>query len=269
MGSMSPTPQWSIPSVGVVYPSIDRVIIVSPFSVGRLKSRLPISELKQASHAFDINTYQGENLIMASTILLTCAGNTDPLLILKRHEHELGGYSIAVAEISFDMPATSLDDARAQRLELVRVLAKRNHQRKYIRCVHKPDQTPPAGCLAEPSIYFEGRSSSVKLKCYVRREKLPDGHYGNLVVRLEWTLAGKTALQGHLGGNHLAHLLGADLNSFFARHLRLERVDHVELGNLICWSKQTTSGPEQQTRRSGGGIRITAQCDRPTLCYEP
>src|SRR5262249_14350370 len=38
----------------------------------------------------------------------------------------------------------------------------------------------------------------------------------------------------HLGGNQIHHLATADLNAFLKRNLRLERVDHVALGNLLC-----------------------------------
>ena len=99
--------------------------------------------------------------------------------------------------------------------------------------MHKPDDTPPAGCLSEPTYYLEDRKGSVGLKSYVRYQKEPGGGFGVLCVRLEWTLTGKRALTRHIGGNRIQHLLTADLNSFIKRNLRLERVDHVALGNLL------------------------------------
>jgi hypothetical protein len=56
---------------------------------------------------------------------------------------------------------------------------------------------------------------------------------------LEWTLIGKRALTRHLGGNQIYHLATADLNAFLKRNVRLERVDHVALGNLFCGIKNT------------------------------
>src|SRR5215470_16923927 len=58
----------------------------------------------------------------------------------------------------------------------------------------------------------------------------PGGGFGRPCVRLEWTLTGKRAL---LGGNQIYHLATADLNAFLRRNIRLERVDHVALGNLL------------------------------------
>ena len=52
-------------------------------------------------------------------------------------------------------------------------------------------------------------------------------------MRLEWTFTGQRALTRHLGGNQIHHLTSADLNAFLKRSLRLERVDHVALGNLL------------------------------------
>jgi hypothetical protein len=39
---------------------------------------------------------------------------------------------------------------------LVSQLGKRRHQRGHIFSVHKPDDTPPAGYVAEPTFYLEG-----------------------------------------------------------------------------------------------------------------
>lgn len=61
-----------------------------------------------------------------------------------------------------------------------------------------PDQTPPAGCVSEPTFYLEDRKGSVRLKCYVRQQKIPGGGFGELCLRLEWTLTGQRALTCHL-----------------------------------------------------------------------
>ena len=85
-----------------------------------------------------------------------------------------------------------------------------------------------------PTYYLEDHNSvHVKLKCYVRREKLPDGRFGELIVRLEWTLNRKPALTRHVGGNQIEHLLAADLNAFLKRNLCLEELDPVAFGNLF------------------------------------
>lgn len=224
-----------LPGVGVLHPCIDRVTIVSPFSVGRLKQRLPISDLKQASHAFEVISPKRFNPRVGSVLLLTGTNSLNPWLILKKHEDELGGYSVVEAEIAFDVPAKSIADAHKRLLAVVGRLGKYRHQRGHLWSKHEPDRTPPAGRVPEPTFYFEERKSGVTLKCYVRLEKLPGGGFVDPIVRLEWTLKGKPALERHLGGNQLKHLLRADLNAFLKHNLRLEQVDRVAFGKLFHW----------------------------------
>ena len=87
--------------------------------------------------------------------------------------------------------------------------------------------------MPEPTIYFEGRKSSVALKAYMRQRKLPSGDFGGKHVRLEWTLSRKQAITRHLGGNKIKDLLTANLGAFLDRNLRCEKVDVVALGKLF------------------------------------
>jgi len=231
--------QWSVPGVGPLQPCFDRVEIVSSATVGKLRTRLPIAALEQTCHKFDLRTYTGEHPRLRSRIVIVGTHTANPWPILARHEADLGRYSVTRAEIAFDVQAASIEAARDGLFALVSQLGKRRHQRGHIRSVHKPDDAPPAGCVAEPTFYLEGRKGSVGLKCYVRHQKLPADGLGGLCVRLEWTLTGKRALTRHLGGNQIYHLATADLNAFLRRNLRLERVDHVALGNLFCGIKNT------------------------------
>src|SRR5262245_35896144 len=239
MDSMSCWPQWAIPGVGLLWPCFDCVQIVSYESVGALKARLPVAQLERACHSFDVLTYQGPDPRLRSRIVVVGTRNAKPWLILAHHEAVLGRYSITRAEIAFDVEAASIDAARDGLFTLVGQLGKRRHQRSYIFSVHKPDDTPPAGCVAEPTFYLEGRKGSVGLKCYARHQKQPGGAFGGLCVRLEWSLTGKPALKRHLGGNQIHHIATADLNAFLKRNLRLERVDHVALGHLFLGIKNT------------------------------
>ena len=87
-----------------------------------------------------------------------------------------------------------MEDAR-RLFEVVAQLGKPRHQRGFLRSIHKPDETPPAGNVSEPTIYLEDRKSGVNLKCYLRPRKLTSGRiFGKLCLRLEWTLAGRPAL---------------------------------------------------------------------------
>jgi hypothetical protein len=159
--------------------------------------------------------------------------SANPWPIIVKHEADLGRYRITRAEIAFDVDAASIEVAREGLFALVSQLGKPWHQRRHLFSMHNPDKTPRAGCVAEPTFYLEGRKGSVGLKCYARHQKQPGGGFGGLCVRLEWTLTGKRALTRHLGGNQIQHLATADLNAFLKRNLRLERVDHVALGNLL------------------------------------
>lgn len=243
----SNTPRWSIPGVGLLRPRIDRVLIVSSMSVGRLRASLPIAAAKEASHHFEVETYRGEDLRMQSTVVLTCAPNLDPLPMLIAHDISRWTHSVLEVEIAYDVVVGSIDEARSRLFALVGLLGKRWHRRGCLRSVHDADQTPPAGCVSEPTFYLEDRKSGVNMKCYIRHEKLAGGGFGDLVVRLEWTLKGKPALDRgrYLGGNQIHDLLNADLNDFLARNIRLEQVDYVALGNLFR------------------GLKITAPRDRP------
>ena len=227
-------PQWKIPTIGIVRPCFDQITIVSPYSPGRLNFKLPVFALKSAAHSFDINTYQGESPhLWGSTMLLTCAGNVTPLQILKQYEYELGGYGIVIAELAFDVIAPVQQAAIKLLMELVRILGKWRHRRGYLRSEQEPDKDPPQGCTSGPTFYFEDRKSGVRLKCYARYEKLYARAFGKPIVRLEWTLSRKSTLDRYLGGNQIDNLLNADLNKFLADNLRLERVDHVAVGNLV------------------------------------
>src|SRR5262249_7710366 len=157
--------------------------------------------------------YRGPDPRLRSRIVIVGSQSANPWPILARHETDLGRYSITQAEIAFDAEAASIDAARDGLLALVRQLGKRWHHRSHLFSVHKPNDMPPAGCVAEPTFYLEGRKSSVGLKCYVRYQKQPGGGFGGLCVRLEWTLTGKRALTRHLGGNQINHLLATDLNA--------------------------------------------------------
>jgi hypothetical protein len=233
MHAASQTSRWCIPGVGVLWPCIDHVIIVLSEPVGALKTHLPIAVLEKASHSFTVVTYSGPDPRLRSSIVVVGAETADPWSVLARHEHALGRYRVTQVEVACDVVANAIDAARAKLFALVGQLGKRRHQRGHVWSVHKPEQTPPAGCVSEPTFYLEDRRSSVTLKCYVRQQKLPGGGFGELILRLEWTLAGKPALTRHLGGNEIKHLLTADLHAFLKRNIRLERVDHVALGNLL------------------------------------
>jgi hypothetical protein len=225
--------QWSIPGVGPLQPSFDRVEIVSSATVGKLKELLPIAALELACHRFELRTYTGPDPRLRSRMVIVGSHAANPWPILAKHEADLARYRTTRAEIAFDVEAASIAAARDGLFALIGQLGKRRHQRGHIFSVHKPDDTPPAGCVAEPTFYLEDRKGSVGLKCYVRHEKRAGGGFGGVCVRLEWTLTGKTALTRHLGGNRIYHLATADLNRFLRRNLRLEQVNHVALGNLL------------------------------------
>ena len=254
---------WSIPGVGAVHPRIDRVVIVSTAPVGFLKKYLPISALKQASHAFEVHSYGGPDPRLRSRIVMVGAGTSAPLTLLKQHKHRLGRYRITLAELAFDVKASTVEDAHARFLALIALLDKPWHRRRHLRSIQIPNAAArPAGYLPDfPTIYYEERRSSVAMKWYGRREKLAGGAFGqDLCVRLEWTLKGIAALRRHLGGNKIDDLLTADLNAFLKRNLRLRRVDYVALGKLFCGAKITRP---PHTGKPGPHRAIIDQWDDP------
>jgi hypothetical protein len=227
-------PAWRIPGVGVLYPCIDRVVIVSTASVGFLKKVLPLPILKRGFHSIDILTYHGPHPHLRSRIVAVGAGNEKVWQLLKKHEHRLRRYWITQVELAFDIRNCLLEDVQTRLLTLVARLDKRSHRRRHLYLISKPGARVSSGHLPDlPTTYYENRQSSVSMKCYGRKAKLPGGRFGACMMRLEWTLAGKPALVRHLGGNQIDDLLAADLNSSLACNLRLARVDHVAVGKLF------------------------------------
>ena len=229
----SQTTQWSVRKIGVLRPCIDRVCIVSAASVGALKHLLPIRDLESASHSFEVLRYQRQHPWLRSRINIVGADNAIPWQILAAHESQLRQYSITLVEIAYDVHASSIEQAREIQRALVKRLGKFRHQLRHVRVVQKPYVDPPPGCTAEPTFYLEDRKARVGLKCYIRRAKLPGGAFGQLCVRLEWTLTYKPTLTRYLNGNQIQDLLALDLDSFLARNIRLEEVDYVALGNVL------------------------------------
>jgi hypothetical protein len=245
MSSNRLAPRWSIPGIGRLRPGYDAVRIVSSATVGSLKTRLPIANLKKASHKFDVVRFRDKFSGLRSEIRVTGTDDLSPWQILAKHEQALGSYRIVQVEIAFDirprartntngdLGESAEDNTREKLFALVGLLAKPRHYREYLISVHEPELDPKPGYMAEPTFYFEDRRSSVALKSYCRYTKLRHSAFGGPCVRLEWTLKGKAAIERHLGGNKIKDLLSADLNKFAKNNLQLEEVDYVALGKLI------------------------------------
>ena len=233
-------PAWRIPGVGALHPCIDRVVIVSMASVGTLKRFLPIAVLKGAFHSFEVVTYNGPDPRLKSRIIAVGAGDEKVWQLLKSEEYRLKRYWITRVELAFDVNSL-LEDVQVGLNALIAHLDKRWHQRGHLRLISTAGATVSRGYLPYiPTIYYEDRQSSVSIKCYGRRAKLPAGSFGAPMIRLEWTLSGKRALERHTGGNRINDLLAADLNAFLVRNLRLARVDHVAVGKLFSVRRSTS-----------------------------
>jgi hypothetical protein len=241
--------------VGVPLPRLDKVRVVSSATVGALKKMLPIDDLKRASHAADVETHRGKDPRLRSTVWFVGAGDSSPCELLATRETVLGSYRVVEAEVAFDVAAKTDDDAREKLFKLVGLLAKPRHFRKHLLIVHKPEQRPKPGCMAEPRFYFEDRRSCVALKCYCRYAKLKGGGFGGPCMRIEWTLRGKAAIERHLGGNKIKDLLKADLNNFLEHNLRLEKVNHIALGSLIRGARLGGKIPSDLAPLSSKNIR--------------
>jgi hypothetical protein len=227
-------PSWTILGVGQVSAHFDRVCVSSSQTVGALKKLLPLAELKQTTHKLDITTHRSPNPSLRSSIVLVEADGASSWQLLARHEQALAKYRVTQAEIACDVNVDSITAAREAMHALVALVDKPWHQRSHLRLAHKPNETPPAGRVAElPTIYYEGSRSSVALKCYTRYRKFADGQFGGLCVRLESTFRGKRALERYLGGNQIKDLLNADLREFCRQNMRLLRVDYLALAKLL------------------------------------
>jgi len=256
-------PAWRIPNVGALYPRLDRVVIVSTASVGTLKALLPIAALEKAFHSFKVVTYTGRDRRLRAKIITVGAGNYRLWTLLKRHEKTLQQYRITEAELAYDVSCYTLDQVKSGLNGLVMHLDKRWHQRQHLHvsCEREPRAAMSAGHLPDvPTIYYERRRSSVAMKCYGRKAKLPGGRFGRCIIRLEWTLKGERALVRHLGGNQITDLLAADLNAFLKRNLRLARVDHAKVGQLFS-VKRGRNHVRRATR--GGASPILKQWSDP------
>jgi hypothetical protein len=225
---------WAIPGVGVARAHFDRVCIASSNTVGALKALLPIHELKQLTHKFDIITPRAFDPRLLSSTVLVEADGTSPWQLLQRHEQVFANYRATRAEIACDVNVNSIATAYDAMHAFVGLLDKPRHQRSHLRLAYERDKMPPAGCVSElPTIYYEHLSSSIALKCYARYRKLACGRFGGLCVRLEWTLKGKRAIERYLGGNQIKDLAIADLADFCRQNMRLVRVDYAMLGELF------------------------------------
>jgi hypothetical protein len=224
----------TIPGVGQACVHFDRVCIASSRSVGALKKLLPLAELKQVTHKLDITTHRSPDPRLRSYVVAVEADGASPWQLLAHHEQALANYRITQAEIACDVNVDSITAAREAMRASVALVDKPWHQRSHLRLAHKPNETPPPGCVSElPTIYYEGPRSSVALKCYARYRKLADGQFGDLCVRLEWTLRSRRALERYLGGNQIKDLLEADLREFCRQNMRLLRVDYLALAKLL------------------------------------
>ena len=227
-----------------MHPCINRVIIVPTASVGTLKKRLPIAALEKAFHSFKVVRYTGRDRRLQAKIIAVGAGNDRLWTLLKRHEKALQRYKITQAELAYGVSCYTLDQVKSGLHGLVMHLDKRWHQRQHLHliCESKPRAAMSAGYLpGVPTIYYESRRSTVAMKCYGRKAKLPGGRFGRFVIRLEWTLKGGRALVRHLGGNQITDLFAADLNAFLKHNLRLARVNHAKVGELAVSNAVTTS----------------------------
>jgi hypothetical protein len=214
-----------------------------------------MQKLVKLSHRFNVTTYTGQDPRLRSRVTAVGTHSLNPWSLLGQHEPVLAQNRVTQAEIAFDISAGSMGDARRAMFKLVGMLAKPRHHRRWVLSVHKPEGPTPPGLDAGPTFYFEDSQSSVKLKFYVRYEKLPDGGFGDPCLRLEWTLTGKRALIRHLGGNSIKDLLTADLNAFAKHNIRLERVNYVALGNLFRGVNARSTQPHDEADNQKTAIR--------------
>ena len=91
---------------------------------------------------------------------------------------DAGRYRITQAELAFDVKHCPGEDVERRLLSLIGRLDKPWHQRGYLHLIDKPsDRLSPGYLPRMPTIYYEDRRSSVAMKCYARKAKLPEGRF--------------------------------------------------------------------------------------------
>lgn len=227
--------RWRIPGIGRLWPSFDRVVIISEAPTGLLCDLLRPA-IAHACHSINIIDYNGDNPLALSEITIVGTRFTDPWSILAHYEPLLRRYWITTVEVAADIDVGTVRNAKRILRKLLSMISKCRHKRGCVWIEYNPDKEPPEGCAPTPTYYFEHGWSTFGLKLYIRRQKLPGGAFGRCnqySVRIEWTIKRSRALKRHLGGNRAHDLLIFDLNSFIEGNLRLERVNYIALGNLL------------------------------------
>jgi hypothetical protein len=234
-----------VDDIGPLRLAYDYVELCSTSSPEDLRQVLPVEELQAASHRFKIEPID-RSPRYASKLKMTGTGNGNPFGLLYAFEDCLGDYAITKVEIAADVLTTSQFEAEVLQGRLLDRMGKRRHHRGYLWVEYK-DRNPPRGrgLFRAPTVYFEDATSTIRLKIYVRQDKLLGGGFGNPLLRLEWTLK-DLAIKRHLGGNKLERLWNADLRSFVQKNLQLEEVDCVALGPLLCRSVNGRPMPKRR-----------------------
>jgi hypothetical protein len=67
----------------------------------------------------------------------------------------------------------------------------------------------------------------------VRDRKLPNGKFGDQHLRVEWTFKNKQTITSRFRGNKFEHLLNVDHNDFINKNLKLEKVEYIQLTDIL------------------------------------
>ena len=251
---------WSIPNIGTVCVGLDTVRIHSVVSQKKLQRSLPIIALKAAAHSFAIRKYRGPHPTIKSELVVVCASNNLPLQILAANAPALGKHWVVSAEIAADVDTGTFEEAETKLFRLIGTQRKLRHRQGCL-CLYddQKQNRPRAGHLRLPTVYFDDRKCALHLKIYARQRKLQARQFGGYLMRIEWTIRRRRALERHIGGNRLSDLLNANLLHFFLHNFRHEQVDYVKLGQLTF--PRTVANEERASRGAHLLLRTFAYRD--------
>lgn len=228
----------TIPGIGMVRPTFDKFSLLTDVPSDELKRHLSRLGLGAFCHALKVEKVSNRR---GSRLVAVCLPDRRTLALLYKHEADLQPYRITTVEVSYDIPAPSLTEAKRIQRWIAKLLKKSRHQRGYLTFQQENaegqrlslEQLKKRGLVDEPTVYFEKKGAAHGLKIYIRREKRAQGRFGQFVVRIEWTSTKSRAVMTRFGGNQIGDLLAADLTAYLHENLILERIDYTRLGKLI------------------------------------
>jgi hypothetical protein len=148
---------------------------------------------------------------------------------LLAYEPLLHGYKLSYAELAFDVPCDSMEEAREVTRFLGRHLRKKYHRRLDV-------------INFKETRYWEQRKSTSNLVVYARRGKRDR----RPLAHVEFRFRGAEQVKRKLGITTLRDFISFDPIPFFRRHVILEAINFERLGRWLLGLRPPTPGDEDE-----------------------